>query len=255
MIIFSLLPKGTMGYYGGMEPDATIAATLAALEQFKPKSVFLYGSRSRQDFTPDSDYEIGVIFDDKMYVSRSTIHAAINTSHVRVYPFKWSELANAIFDTPFQRSIYLREIIKTGKTIAGDDLLATIALLPITTLDLVQDIRFYIGRSLDAMLSLRNGDTATGNEAFSKSCLFGVRDLIILELRVFPLGYDDIFELSHGLVIEDKYRRVIESAHILRRSSEKVETNLLFENISLLNNVIEKRIVAAFKARGDREII
>ncbi len=66
-----------------MQDDPIIQATLKTLEQFHPKSVFLYGSRGRGDAKPDSDYEIGVIFDDDKYVQRSDIHAAVTDSQVK----------------------------------------------------------------------------------------------------------------------------------------------------------------------------
>ncbi len=71
-----------------MTNDSTVEATLQVLSKFNPKSVFLYGSRGHKDFKPDSDYEIGVIFDDDKYVQRSDIHAAISNPNIKVYPFK-----------------------------------------------------------------------------------------------------------------------------------------------------------------------
>src|SRR5688572_2010628 len=107
-----------------MTQDQTIQETIAALSQFNPKSVFLYGSRGRSDFKPDSDYEVGVIFDDDKYVQRSDIHAAISNPNVKAYPFKWEELLHGTFSHVFQKSLYQREIIKGGRTIAGEDLIA-----------------------------------------------------------------------------------------------------------------------------------
>jgi len=88
----------------------------------------------------------------------------------------------------FQKSIYLREIIKGGQTIAGEHLLEQIPLLPITTLDLIQRLRFDIGMALAALLSFRAGDTQTSMEEFSKSCLFGLRCLEIIEIKTFQVG-------------------------------------------------------------------
>jgi predicted nucleotidyltransferase len=235
--------------------DSVATDTLKALSKFNPQSVFLYGSRGREEARPDSDYEIGVIFDDDKYVQRSDIHAAITNPKVKAYPFKWGELSSGRFDFLFQKSIYLREIIQGGKTIAGEDLLVHIPVLSITTLDLVQDIRFSIARALDALLSFRSGDTPTSMELFNKSCFFGLRNLEILELKTFPLGYNQIYELSAKVVAEPEYREVIEAAHILRQTGRAASIDMLYENISLLDSLIEPKIVAAFKARGDEEII
>src|SRR5687767_13584814 len=155
-----------------MSDDPVITSTLDMLTRFNPRSVFVYGSRGRGDAKPDSDYEIGVIFDDDKYVQRSDIHAAIGNKQVKVYPFKWGELSQGTFGYVFQKSLYLREIIRGGQTVAGEYLIEQILPPPITTLDLIQDIRFYIGRALDAMLVFREGHTGLGMEMFSKACFF-----------------------------------------------------------------------------------
>lgn len=238
-----------------MTDDPVIAATLQALEKFNPKSVFLYGSRGRGDFTPDSDYEIGVIFDDNKYVHRSDIHAAITNPNVKAYPFKWSELSQGTLDFLFQKSIYLREIIKGGQTIAGEDLIVQIPPVPITIIDLMQRVRFDIGMALAALLSFRARDMQTSMEEFSKSCFFGLRCLEILELKTFPLGYDQIYELSAKVVTESEYQEVVEAAHEFRKTGKTPSIDTLYKNISLLDSFVEPKLVAAFKARGNEDVI
>lgn len=233
--------------------DPVIDEVLATLGQFNPKSVFLYGSRARRDFTPVSDYEVGIIFDSQYYVNRSSIHEAIKTPKVRVYPFKWDELLHGTFDTPFQKPIHLREIITGGRTIAGEHIIEQLPPPPITTFDLVQRIRFDIGYSLAAILSMRSGDIATCHDEFSKSCLFGVRCLEILELRVFPVGYDEIYELSSKVATQPEFVEVIKSAYGLRQEGKDVKSDIIFQNISLLN-FIENKIVESFKTLGDRQL-
>lgn len=169
--------------------DEVIKEAVASLDQFKPKAVFLYGSHARGDAKPDSDYEIGVLFDSASYVERARIHAAIKNPRIKAYPFKWEELQQGTFSHVFQKSIFLREIIQSGRTIAGEHLLEQIPPLPITTLDLIQRLRFDIGQALAALFSYRSGDMQTSMEEFSKSCLFGLRCLEILELKEFPVGY------------------------------------------------------------------
>lgn len=238
-----------------MQDDPVIASTLQALVTFKPKSVFLYGSRGRGDAMPNSDYEIGVIFDDDKYVHRRDIHAAIADPNVKAYPFKWSELSQGTFGHVFQKSLYLREIIKGGHTIAGEHLIEQIPPPPITTLDLIQDIRFYIGRALDAMVVCREGHTDLGMEMFSKACFFGLRDLEILELKTFPLGYEEIYRLAFKVVKEPEHLEVIEAAHLLRQDGTPASIDILFKNISLLDSLIEPKVLAAFKEKGNQELI
>lgn len=238
-----------------MSQDRIITDTISALGQFKPRSIFIYGSRGRGDFKEDSDYEIGVIFDDDKYVSRSEIHAAISNPTVKAYSFKWSELLNGAFGRVFQKSIYLREIIMGGKTISGEDLIVQVPPPPITTLDLIQRIRFDIGMALAALLSFRAGDEQTSMEEFSKSCFFGVRCLEILELNTFPLGYDEIYEMSSKVIKEPNYLEVIEAAHKLRDEGLVADIDTLYENISLLDSFIEPKILKSFEASGNKQII
>jgi predicted nucleotidyltransferase len=235
--------------------DPVLKETLSALNKFSPKSVFLYGSRGRGDYRPDSDYEIGIIFDDEKYVQRSDIHAAISNPKVKAYPFKWSELLHGTFSHVFQKSIYLREIIKAGRTLAGEHLIEQIPPPPITILDLIQRHRFDIGMALAALLSFRAGDMQTSMEEFSKSCLFGLRTFEILELKTFPVGYREIYELSGDIVTEPEYRAVIDAAHAQREGGQVPSIDILYENISLLDTFIEPRIIAAFKSSGNKDIL
>lgn len=238
-----------------MQQNPIIAETLASLAQFNPKSVFMCGSRGRQEFKPESNYEIGVIFDDEKYVQRSDTHAAISNPDVKAYPFKWGELVSSTFGHVFQKSINLQEIIRGGQIIAGEHLSGQIPPPPITTLDLIQRIRFDIGMALAALLSFRAGDVQTSMEEFSKSCLFGLRCLVILELKTFPVGYDEIYELSSKVVSEPKHLAVIEAAYAQRKEGPTPNIDVLLQNISLMDSLIEPKILAAFNERGNESII
>lgn len=235
--------------------DPVIDEVIKTLERFKPKSIFLYGSRGRGDAKSDSDYEVGVVFDDDKYVQRSDIHAAITNSQVKAYPFKWSELSSGTFEHVFQHSIYLREIVKSGKTVAGESLVETITPTPITTLDLIQRLRFDIGQALAALLSYRSGDMPTSMEEFSKSCLFGLRCLEILELREFPEGYEEIYKLASRLQGAEEYRTVIDAAFAQRKEAEPPKIDVIFENISLLDTFIEPKIITYFNEKGNVQVI
>lgn len=73
------------------------------ISNFNPYSVFLYGSRASNSYTENSDYEIGVIFEDDKYVSRSQISKLINDKNYAIYPFRLSEMLNNNIDTPFEK--------------------------------------------------------------------------------------------------------------------------------------------------------
>jgi len=141
-----------------MSNDSVIASALHELAKFHPKSIFLYGSRGRGDAMPDSDYELGVIFDDDTYIQRSEIHAAVTDPKVRAYPVRWGKLEAGSLDHVFQKSIFLNDIILGGRTLAGQHLIEKMTPPAITTLDLIQALRFDIGLALAALLSFRAGD-------------------------------------------------------------------------------------------------
>lgn len=113
-------------------------------DRFHPDSIFLYGSRARNDFLPESDYEVGVIFHDDNYVSRSEIRALIDNPLFSIYPFRRSEILNVTIDTPFQKTLYLWDISSTGKTIWGERMIEELILPEIHILDLLQDVRFSL---------------------------------------------------------------------------------------------------------------
>ena len=58
------------------------------LEKYKPKSAFLYGSRARKDYLKNSDFEIGVLFSAKEYLSRSKLAIIFKEyKNYNIYPF------------------------------------------------------------------------------------------------------------------------------------------------------------------------
>ncbi len=220
----------------------------------KPVSIFLYGSRARNDFLEKSDYEIGVLMHKEKYISRSDIKKGINQDNFNVYPFKYEELLRGIIDTPFQKSIYLYELIGAGKTLRGERVIEKMKLPTITIIDLMQRIRFDIGFSLASIISQRNGDSKTASMEFSKSCLFGLRCLEILELKKFGFTYDNIYKLSKEINLGE-YRDLVSIAYNVRKNSGKYENNHLFQNISFLNKFIEPKIIKIFKNSGNIKLI
>lgn len=222
---------------------------ISELQQFTPYSIFLYGSRGRGDNKADSDYEVGVIFKDEKVIPRGEIHEKIQLDSVRIYPFKLSEIKSGVLDTPFVNSIYLRELIEGGRTISGSKVVETLTPQPITSLDLIRRVRFDFGYALAAILSSRTGDMETTHEEFSKSCLFGLRTLIIVKLGIFVSGYDKIYALRDKVVFKADHLAVIEAAYSLRNGVDKIDGNLLFENISFLDYV-ENEVLALIEEKG-----
>jgi predicted nucleotidyltransferase len=224
-------------------------------KHFKPISIFLYGSRARTDFTKRSDFEIGVLFSKDNYVGRSEIKKVISKRRgFNIYPFEYEEFLQEKIDTPFQKKIYLHELILSGKTLAGEKVIEKMKPPQISIIDLIQDLRFNLGYALASVISHRNGDKKTASIEFYKSCLFATRTLIILKSRVFPLTYDEILQNSKKLDLGE-YRELVEKAYRIRNDKTEYEEKDLFQNISYLNEFIEPLILEYFEKNGNKLLI
>lgn len=202
------------------------------------RSVFLYGSRAREDNLPDSDWEIGAIFNREKYVSRREL-APLQADGVVIYPFKYEELATGIADVPFTRSIWLTELITTAKTIGGEDVTSTIPLPEITTFDIIADNSFYKARSLDAMIAQREGHDLLARDLFVKSALLGARVLILAQGLQFPKSYPDIVHSATPLLDEES-QAILGRALEIRTQKGAVSANETFDNIGLQMEAEEK---------------
>lgn len=221
-------------------------------EETKPVSIFLYGSRARTDFKPDSDYEIGIIYDGNK-ISRSELKTKHNLTNLVLYPFELKQFKNYDLDTPFPKAIYLKELIDTGKTILGEKILENMKSPKIKTIDLLESASFEIATAFAAVRSFRTGDLITTSINF-KSVLFGARILEILKLKKFVYTYDEILELSQELGLNNEYRELLEVAMKIRNKG-KIEEKYLFKNISFLNQVVMKEVKDDYNKNGDRIIL
>ncbi|MFH1325159.1 MAG: nucleotidyltransferase domain-containing protein [archaeon] len=219
-------------------------------KNFKPKSVFLYGSRARKDFTAKSDFEMGVLFSKENYTERERIKNIVNKKNFSVYPFEYESFISGKIDTPFQKKIYLRELILTGKTISGEKVIEKMKAPQISIIDLIQDLRFNLGYALASMHSHRNGDKISASLEFYKSCLFSTRDLEILKFRTFPTNFNEILNLSNKLNIGE-YQKLVEKAFNIRKENAEYEEKDIFLNISYLNKFIEPVLLKLFKEKGN----
>lgn len=220
----------------------------------KARSVFLYGSRARTDFYADSDYEIGILMEKDKYIGRSEIKSKFNFKGINIFPFYYEEFIAYNPDTPFVKSIYMREIIEAGKTLAGEKIIENLKPPGIKLLDIIRDLRFNLGYSLAATHSYREGDNINASLHLAKSCLFGTRDYIILKLKKFPIPFDDIVELAKSLDL-NYYSDLPFYAHKLRQRKEVLNERNLFKNISYLNQLIEKELMEVYGKQGDKVLI
>lgn len=224
------------------------------IETCDPVSVFLYGSRARADFLKRSDFEIGVLIPTDRYVSRSELKKAVGEDGINVYPFRLEDLKKGIIDTPFQKIIYLRELVSAGKTLHGEKVVENMKAPAITVVDVMQDLRFNIGYALGALISHRNKDFKTASLEFYKSCLFGTRSFLILKKRKFALSYDEIFSLSKELNL-DVYSDLVKTAYKCRIGKTKYSEMDIFQNISYLNKFIEPELMKYFEKYGNKALI
>lgn len=230
------------------------AEIVKSLAQFQPHSIFLYGSRGRGDYRPDSDYEVGVIFDDAGIVSRSLIQQRVQLDSVHIYPFRLSEVMAGRFNNPFPDSIFTRELVEGGgKTIYGPKVVESLAPPPITTLDLVRRIRFDIGCAFEAVLFHREQPSRVATKAATKSCLFGLRLLVILKDGKFPCGYDEIYQAGRSLELDQRQRQTVEGIYLVHSGQGSLTNDLAFNNLFFLGSV-EAEVLQKFKADGIVEL-
>lgn len=218
------------------------------------RSVFLYGSRARDDFYPESDYEIGVLIPREKYIGRSAIRDKFNIKDVNIFPFIYEEFMAQNPDTPFVKSIYLREIILAGKTLAGEEIIKKLMPPQISTTDILQELRFNLGYALAATHSYRNNDVDTASLHMAKSCLFATRDLIVLMTGELPLTYDEIVEKAKTINL-GKFESLPQYANQLRRREVGLDEQKLFANISYLNQFVENQIIRTLKTDGDITLV
>lgn len=225
-------------YYVMSEMSLQIETLATELVDRGARSVFLYGSRARGDNLPDSDWEVGVIFDENQYIPRREL-APLQTDGIVIYPFKYEELAAGLADVPFTRSIWLTELIAAAKTVGGEDVTSKIALPGITASDIIADNSFYKARALDAMIAQREGCDSLARDLFVKSTLLGARVLILAQGLSFPKSYPEIVRIATPL-LNTESQVILSRALEVRAQKEPVTANEAFDNIGLQMEVEEK---------------
>ncbi len=213
---------------------------LETLKSFKPLSVFLYGSQAHKNRNSKSDYEMGVIFEDKNYVSRQEIQKSISNNNYNVFPFKLSEIKNCSFDTPFQKKIYLYSLITgNAKTIFGDKLIESLKLPKITKYDLLMDTSFNLGYAVSAIRLMKENITILSQELLYKSMFYATRNLYYTKFGILLNGYTNIFNESHKLKLPIEYQELLNISNKLRNELvNEVDKSYFFKNISYINKYI-----------------
>lgn len=228
---------------------------LDEIENFSnPVSIFLYGSRARNDYLENSDYEIGILYESDKFIDERTLHSLVpHNKKYRFYPYEINSFIRGSLDIPFESSIFLRMISLKGRTLRGKSIVENFLPPHITVVSLMREIKFQIGRASDSIMLLRLGEDRLGAELFFKSCLWGTRDLIILLKNQFPVSYIDINESSKELDLE-VFQGIVNYAYEARISGKVADSNLI-SNIWYLNRFVEKRILKEYQNFGDKILI
>jgi predicted aspartyl protease len=163
------------------------------------------------------------------------------------------DIKNNNLDTPFPKTIYLKELIETGKTLFGEKIIENIKSPEIGIIDLIEETSFEIATAMAAVRSYRNGDLISASISL-KSALFGVRILEILKLKKFPYTYDEIFELSKELNLDEEYNQLLKQVMKVRQGGE-IEEKWLFKNITFLNQVVMKEVKKNYFKDGNKIIL
>lgn len=210
------------------------------LKQFKPLSIFVYGSQASQTQNSKSDYEIGIIFDDEAYVSRKEIKNKIENSNYNVFPFKLSEIKNGTLDTPFQKNIFLASL-KNGnaETVFGEKIIENIQMPEITLQDMLMDTSFNLGYALSAVRLVKEGVKDLANEFLYKSMFYATRNLYYAKYKILLSGYVNIFEQSKKIDLPNEYRELLEIGNELRSENITEAANMFYyKNISYINRFV-----------------
>lgn len=219
-----------------------------------PASIFLYGSRARDDFYPESDFEIGVLMKRDNYTHRIEIKKQFNIPGVNIFPFHYEEFTQGNIDTPFQKALYARDLAEGAKTVSGEQIVERLEKPSIMLSDSLQEVSFNLGYALAATHSWRNGDTATAGLHFIKSCLFGTRNYIIFKRGRFLMSFHDVIETAGALEL-GKFEALPMYAGRVRRREAELSPEFLFLNISYLNQLVEREILEAFVEGGNRVLV
>ena len=213
-------------------------------KNYNPYSIFLYGSKATISSNINSDYEIGIIFEDDKYISRQEIAKLINNKNYSIFPFRLSEVKSYNIDTPFEKNIYMNVLISGGsKTLYGQHILEDLEPPIITKENLLADINFNLGIALAAVRVYKSGNIILANDMFYKSCLYVTRDFIYFHTNKLCLSYKEIYENFKQLEILKDYKEILDTAYYLRvNPNETIEPKIYYKNISYINQFILKQL-------------
>lgn len=204
--------------------------------ELRPVSIFVYGSRARNDAFAASDFELGLLFHREHFASNETIRSVVDRTDISAYAFRTEDFISGTIDTPFNKNLFLFELSRYGRTVRGEKIVESFQAPDVRILDLFSEVQFNLGYALAAVIAHRDGSVSAASTLFYKSCLFGTRALIAAQSGIFLASYPDIFEHSKKMQL-GSYNATLEAAYECRLTG-RLEYGALFDNISYLNQVV-----------------
>ena len=229
-----------------MNIPANINKVLSKIEDTSnPISIFVYGSRANNEARENSDWEVGVLYEEDKKWSRSELAKIHDIENLNIYPFDIEKLKKYEIDTPFPAKIYIKDLVEGSETVIGKNVLEELNSPDITAADLLETTSFETGYALGALIALRDGAEIAASIMFSKSVFFGLRNLIIMEKGTYPSSFTEIYKQADELNLEDKYKELVKTAMKVR-NGDYPSYQQIFTNISLQNQMIRKRILETY---------
>ncbi|MFC1663154.1 hypothetical protein ACFL04_03270 [Patescibacteria group bacterium] len=223
------------------------------VEKLDPRSIFLYGSHSRAEAESGSDFEVGVIRRVKQQWRRQELFDILNRyPTIHGYVFEESGLRGGHVDAPYPETIFIHELISTGRTIHGEKVIETLKAPAITLTHLANRIHFDLGVALTALDAWRRREMKTAKDALIKSCLFGTRAYLIYKNKSFTPTFERIVIEARSSLPEEQLK-VVENIFILRKKIN-FEEQLIFDNLELLS-FFREELEKGIANDGDKPVL
>jgi hypothetical protein len=224
-------------------PNEVKKALEVIYKETSPVSIFLYGSRARGDATPDSDFEIGILYTTETKVGRSDLAKMHSIENLSLYPFIYEDFIRYQLDTPFPLALYLRSLFDGGAhTLYGETVVEKIKLPAVMVSDLLEEISFQIAYAVGALLSFRENDMTTARNQIVKAIIYGSRVLLIVREKKLLHRYDEILARMNDLELTDEYKDLLKQVGSLRDGVGDLQIQTIFTGIAYLNQVVRKEV-------------
>ncbi|MFH0952221.1 MAG: hypothetical protein V1838_03445 [Patescibacteria group bacterium] len=219
------------------------------VEKLDPRSIFLYGSHSRAEAESGSNFEVGVIRRvGKNWHRHELFDILEKYPTIHGYAFDESSLRAGHVDAPYPETIFIRELIITGRTIHGEKVIESLKAPAITLIDLNNRIHFDMGVALTSLDAWRRHENRTAKDALIKSCLFGTRAYLIYKNNSFVPTFERVVIEARSHLSKDQFNTV-ENIFILRKKTNLAE-QLIFDNLELLS-LFREELEKAIDKSGD----